>query len=254
LGEGVVAYVIESGVAGPVVLVVGGIHGNEPAGSVAAEQVRQWPLARGRMVVVPRANVRALERGRRGTPGAGEGQGDLNRNFPRAGRDEGARGKLARVLWELAEEVRPDWLLDLHEGRAMRSAGGGSVGNTIISLREDKCIEVAGLMVEAVNVELEGKEAFQVLRGPVDGSLARGVGEHLGARSMILETTWRGQPLAHRARQHRVMVLALLRELGMVGEGVHAELGGEIGAGGRCGAGGGDEGELGELALAREGR
>jgi len=46
-------YIIDSGVAGPTLLLTAGLHGNEPAGYWAAEQIRHWPLARGRLIVVP---------------------------------------------------------------------------------------------------------------------------------------------------------------------------------------------------------
>ena len=40
-------YVLDSGAAGPVVLITGGMHGNEPAGSRAAEQLVHWNIIRG---------------------------------------------------------------------------------------------------------------------------------------------------------------------------------------------------------------
>ncbi|HJO52894.1 MAG TPA: succinylglutamate desuccinylase/aspartoacylase family protein, partial [Verrucomicrobiota bacterium] len=62
-------YRRDSGVDGPVVLVTGGIHGNEPAGARAAEQVRHWPIKKGRLIVVPRANIPGLKAGTRHLPG-----------------------------------------------------------------------------------------------------------------------------------------------------------------------------------------
>ena len=58
-------YRRDSGMDGPVVLVTGGIHGNEPAGARAAEQIRHWPLKKGRLIVVPRANIPGLKAGTR---------------------------------------------------------------------------------------------------------------------------------------------------------------------------------------------
>jgi len=50
-------YVCEGGGSGPTVLIVGGVHGDEPAGAAAAEQIRNWPVTRGRLVVVTTRNV-----------------------------------------------------------------------------------------------------------------------------------------------------------------------------------------------------
>ena len=50
---------------GPNVLVLGGVHGNEPGGWLAAEEIAEWMPARGSLIVIPRANAvatRLLER------------------------------------------------------------------------------------------------------------------------------------------------------------------------------------------------
>ena len=50
-------YRIETGKPGPTVMIVGGVHGNEPGGWQAAEQIASWELSRGSLLVVPRANI-----------------------------------------------------------------------------------------------------------------------------------------------------------------------------------------------------
>ena len=40
-------YQRDSGIEGSIVFITGGIHGNEPAGARAAEQIRHWPIKRG---------------------------------------------------------------------------------------------------------------------------------------------------------------------------------------------------------------
>src|SRR6185436_7982277 len=76
----------------------------------------------------------------------------------------------------------------------------------------------------AINATItDPKKTFVHLGPPVDGSLARAAGEHLGANAMILETTTRGQPLSFRARQHRVMVRTLLLRLKMIDATVTAD-------------------------------
>ena len=49
-------YQRDSGVDGPVVLVTGGIHGNEPAGARAADQIRHWRLKKGAAHCCPAGN------------------------------------------------------------------------------------------------------------------------------------------------------------------------------------------------------
>ena len=59
---------IETGVPGPTVLIVGGIHGNEPAGFRAADQVRHWPINRGKLIVIPKLNRLGVEANIRWSP------------------------------------------------------------------------------------------------------------------------------------------------------------------------------------------
>ena len=66
-------YIVEGAQPGPTVLLTGGLHGDEPAGARAAEQIRHWPITRGRLVIVPRANEPGLAAGTRHLPGSPRG-------------------------------------------------------------------------------------------------------------------------------------------------------------------------------------
>ena len=78
--------------AGPTVVITGGIHGDEPAGAVAAEQIRHWPIECGTLVVLPRANPPALAARTRTIPEIDKSLNNLNRNFPKAGQPGPAVG------------------------------------------------------------------------------------------------------------------------------------------------------------------
>jgi len=207
-------YVVDSGKAGPTVLITGGVHGNEPAGAAAADQIRHWPLAKGRLLLIPRCNVPGLEANSRRMPGGAEAVADLNRNFPRTGEANAAQGPAAKVLWTFIQKHRPDYTLDLHEGYGFRSAGSKSVGSSIIRIPHPETEGLQDRMLEAVNAS-NPEHVFARLRGGANGSLARACGERLGAKAFICETTYKAQPLARRVRQHRIMVHALLDALGM---------------------------------------
>ena len=203
---------------GPTVLIVGGIHGNEPAGALAAEQIRHWPLARGRLVVLPRANVQALWVRKRYTPNMPRAERDLNRNFPTKS-DATARGELAQAIWQLVERTQPDWLVDLQEGSDFHQINEKSVGSSVIVHAHPETDEAAAKLLAAVNATIpDEKKHFVRLVTKTKSTLAFATGALRGARSLILETTTKKQHQALRARQHRVMVLALLRHLDMVGK------------------------------------
>ena len=61
-------YQYDSRVAGPVVMVFGGVHGNEPAGFRAAMQIKNWTVDKGKLIVVPQANKLGLRANTRWIP------------------------------------------------------------------------------------------------------------------------------------------------------------------------------------------
>jgi predicted deacylase len=218
-------YVEATSEKGPTVMIVGGIHGDEPAGAYAADQIRHWPLRRGRLLVVPRANVSALAAGTRTSsiPDA-TNRLNLNRAFPPVASAGTTVPPLAAALWAFVRTNQVDWLLDLHEGADFRIQTNRSVGSSVIPATLPEARRLGELMVRAVNATIaNSNRQFVLLNQPIKGSLARAAADELGVRTMIVETTTKSQPLALRARQHRIAVHALLSELGMLDAAVTPE-------------------------------
>ena len=221
-------YVVDSGKKGATVLIVGGMHGNEPAGSRAAEQILNWPISSGKLLVIPRANVLALKANTRLTPDRPEAEGNLNRNFPKDDSEDeyrvAPRGELAAALWRFAFKARPDWVLDLHEGyefhRSHKPPPGKkkSVGSSIIYRGGEKMDPLAVRVIAAADATVTNPDRrFSLLRkGPVDTGLARACINVMGAEGIILETTFKDQPISLRTRQHRAMVNVLLNHVGLI--------------------------------------
>ena len=213
-------YLSDSGKPGPVIMIVGGMHGNEQAGSRAAGQIRHWLPKRGKLLILPRANKTGLDAGIRYVPNSPVELRDLNRNFPKTEGENQTRGDLAQEIWSLAKRFEIDWLLDLHEGSDFHQINKKSVGSSIIPTKGEGMDEAVTKALRAVNDTIDNPRKRLVrLRYPVDGSLARAAHERLGAVAMILETTVKDQPLSMRIGQHRLMVHAILRHLEVVGEG-----------------------------------
>lgn len=212
-------YITDSQVAGPTVLVVGGIHGNEPAGFRAAEQVRTWPIAKGKLIVIPKANRLGLAANLRWLPAFRNDakQKDLNRNFQKA-KNAKPLTPIAIAIWEFVAEQKPDWVFDLHEGFDFHRLNSKSVGSSVIAFPDQT--DFAKLVLNAVNNKVKSDRQFDLLdkSGPVNGSLARACRIMLGANSFIFETTFKNQPVSTRTRQHRTMVSTALQKIGMINE------------------------------------
>jgi len=211
-------YTIESGINGPVVLITSGLHGDEPAGVLAAEAIRQWPLKAGRLVIIPAANPPALAASQRLIPDAASELNDLDRDFSPASPtgEAAARGELAQAIWKVVSDSHPDWVLDLHEGVDSHQLNEPGTGNSIICFSNQAGQTAAGQMLAAVNDTITNSELKFIRHWPpVENSFARVAGEHLHIPALIVETT-RKQPLAARVRQQEIMVRRLLEYLGMV--------------------------------------
>lgn len=208
--------VIQGCQPGPTVMVVAGLHGNEPAGALAAEKIAQWSILRGKLVVLPRANPPALAAQQRGIPDAPTNERDLNRNFPL---DKGRclpRGPLAQALWEMVESNRPDWLVDLHESVGYRRVEPHRVGNTVIICPDRETESAAQALLTEINATIASEsQQFVLLQWTAKGSLTRAAATVHGAHCMILETTRLG-PLEKRVEQHCLLVRVMLQHLGML--------------------------------------
>lgn len=208
--------VIDSGLPGPTVVIVAGIHGNEPAGVEAAKRIAGWKIARGRLVVIPEANPKALKARKRLIPGAGSDEADLNRNFPVVGKECHPVGETAAELWSIIRRESPDWVIDLHESVNFRRINTRNVGNTVIIYPNDNTAKCVEKVVGAVNATItEDFKKFTILRPPAKGSLVRAAAEALKAGGFLIETT-RRERLEVRINQHCLLVEKFLRELGMI--------------------------------------
>lgn len=210
------AIVKEAALPGPTVVVVAGIHGNEPAGVVAAERIAQWEIRRGRLAIIPRANPQAIDARRRGDPRLPSEERDLNRNFLTEDKRCTPRGGHAQKLWAILEPLRPDWLVDLHESADFRRSNPRKVGNSLIICPDQEVWSFASRVLPGLNGKIAAEDQkFVLLRWPAGGSLARAAAEVWGTHSLIVETTLK-DPLSQRVEYHCFVVQKLLQHLEMI--------------------------------------
>ncbi len=204
-------YIIDSGKPGPVVMVIGGIHGNETAGYKAAHQVKDLTIKKGKLLVLPDANKRAVEADRRYV----KGEGDLNRDFPRTSSQSGDN-KLARAIYQVVKDYKVDWLMDMHEGYDYyKNKSTDSVGQTLIYYPANSTRYTVDDIVADLNKNISSSyRQFTLLRYPVKGSLARSAGQFLDVHSFIFETSQK-TTLSTRVKYQLQAVNTLLGKLNM---------------------------------------
>ncbi len=220
-----------SGLRGPAVMVLGGVHGNEPGGWLAADEVATWQPAIGSLIVIPRANVRALQSFVR----TFDDIGDLNRLYPGNPASVLLMEQLSYVILDTAREFGVEILLDMHESWAFYAehppnSGTGALGQTITAGVGPKQSDFAEKMAEIVNPQATRREQFIVRDGtrfnrptntPVVGQPNRGAsslsaGGHVpGLTPILIEMGQTDQPLDRRIELHLITARAALQLEGL---------------------------------------
>ena len=166
-------HILGSGLPGEVLMVLGGVHGNEPGGWLAAERiVEDLRPAQGALLVVPHANQQATELFVRTT----DEMGDLNRLYP--GDPPGP--PMAQMAHELVEAMRAfhvSLVLDLHESwsffKGRTQSGTAFLGQTVTTLPGEPGTSIAQGIVNEVNQRIEAPHEELFFRNRSFASRAR---------------------------------------------------------------------------------
>ena len=214
-------FVHDSGQPGPRVLVIGGTHGNEPAGAVAAFQLHKVllkrTLRRGRVIIIPDANKWGLRMNIRYLPAellsfGLLGKIDLNRSYSHRG--EESRTQISYQIEELV--VESDWVIDLHEGYDFHQLNPQSMGSGIYPGKTMLSKQMTHPLVDAVNQIIQVPEYQFISKEWPDanGTLRMFCDEH-DIHYTLVETSGQDniQPIPVRVQQHLVILRELLVQL-----------------------------------------
>lgn len=199
---------------GPTVMVVGGIHGDEEAGFVAAGNVAEWAIDTGTLVTIPEANPTAIEAGTR-TSADGV---NLNRQFPT---NEEPQTELAQAIWDVVRTYDPDAVIDLHESRGIYANDPvDGVGQAIFHSPDNEVSEAADRAVDYVNERYIDDPNLEFLTGRFtgpqtepEGLLVHKVHRETDAIAFLQETLYTNIDLETRVRWQQVLVQQLTRDL-----------------------------------------
>ncbi|HWC30328.1 MAG TPA: succinylglutamate desuccinylase/aspartoacylase family protein [Dehalococcoidia bacterium] len=158
-------YVFGSGYPGPILAVLGGVHGNEPGGWLAADELLDAfrPTA-GAFLIVPRANRLATQQFVRTT----NDMGDLNRLYP--GDPNGLpMARMAHEIVQALREFRATVVIDMHESwsfytdRTDTQTGTAFLGQTVSSSTQQG-LALGREVVDAVNQRVRADHETLILR------------------------------------------------------------------------------------------
>jgi len=136
-------YTIEGKEKGPVVLIVGGIHGDETSTIDAAEEYTKAEVSKGTLIIVPKANAPAITKNVRFV------DHDMNRVFLSNGPDDVYEYKVAGVIKDLVEKA--DLVLNLHEGKGFYARTKSGMGQSVVA-DSDKVLSLKKTALAAIKL------------------------------------------------------------------------------------------------------
>jgi hypothetical protein len=215
--------IAHSGQPGPAVLVLGGVHGNEPGAWMAADQVSQWLPKAGTLLISPRTNTLAIAAGQRTL----DSLGDLNRLYPGNPSPKSLpMSRMASVLTDLCADFGVQLLYDMHESWAFFAERGTTNGNAYlgqtVSLGAGNDNTLHKDLVAKVNPKISAKRDKLNARTeiPPVGVVATnslGVGRYVsGITSLLVEMGQDRQDVAKRVDLHVLTARTMLQMKGML--------------------------------------
>jgi len=196
------AYLFDSKKPGSNIIIIGGTHGDEPAGYEASlrllKKLQKQPPKMGRIVLVPLANIQAVKNYNRRIPvpeGVDRERGNLNRCYP--GKKDGLpMEQTALQIEELAKKYKADVFIDMHEARYLHlntpaeSYRKMGLGQTIIYSPNEPSSMLLMEMLDQINSSIDNPDMqFSGLERPILHSAAWRAGKELGIAAFTFETT-----------------------------------------------------------------
>jgi len=209
--------VIDSGVPGPIIGMVGSVHGNEPAGAYTLSRMIElgdFKPRKGKLIIIRRANPCGLARNIRENPWTGN---DTNRQF----NENGGMDSLSSSIVNILEPC--DLIIDFHEGwgwyletiRSYNPFQPVSVGSTITPGTHEFWQKLAPKIVNNINQHIDNDlKKFSIIWGAsckIPSSLNCYALQN-NRPYVLVETSGQNdiQPIEAREQQNRIIIETIL--------------------------------------------
>jgi len=221
------AFLFDSGVEGSSIIILGGTHGDEPAGYEAAmrlvKMLGEKSPKSGKVILIPLANRVAVANYNRRIlvpQGADKEQGNLNRCYP--GKVNGLpMEQMAYQIEKIARQHSVDVFIDMHEARYLHlntpaeSEKEVGLGQTLIYYPNEPTSELLIDLLDGINSTIsESDDKFSSMERPILNSAAWWAGENLNIAAFTFETT-RAMPIKTRIGYHLELVRIALQAKGI---------------------------------------
>jgi hypothetical protein len=145
-----------------VILILGGTHGDEPAGTYAIKllqkeiNLNKLKLKRCKLILIPAVNYCSLRIGFRLIPEIG----DFNRKYPTSINDNPSNNIIKKIVNIVKTS---DFIVDFHEGWGFNRKNSLSLGSTLSPSNTSNSFIVASNLLNSINKKLEGSKRYRIL-------------------------------------------------------------------------------------------
>jgi hypothetical protein len=211
------SFTIDSGVNGPTLLLIGGTHGNEPAGTVGLEKFIKTNIniSKGKIIIIPRVNKIGLFLGTRWGFNSFIPI-DYNRNYP-SNTNEIASDHINRQIINYTKFA--DFTVDFHEGWGFNIIDSKSMGSGIYPSNTQLSKKIGENILYKLNKEItENNKKFTInFNSP---RIFNSLDYYLNTNKknyILIETSGQNdiQPLDLRIGQVLLVIDVVLENLGM---------------------------------------
>ena len=213
-------FTINSNKPGPTILLIGSVHGNEPAGSVALQtfmrSLKTNPIQSGKLFIIPCPNKLGIIFNTRWLLHRLNNR-DLNRNFPRNNL-ETAEDPISEKIMEYV--IQSDLIIDFHEGWGFHRKDTESMGSGIYPGKTKFSIVLGNELLNYVNKHINTpfkKFSIEYNKHPDIKSL-KNYANFLGKDYILVETSGQDniQPLDIRVQQDLQIINYSLKKIGVM--------------------------------------
>jgi predicted deacylase len=214
--DNIYPFTYTSPIEGPTILLIGGTHGNEPAGQIALDNLinklnlKQIVLKKGKLIIVPRINSCGLNLNIRCAPFT-----DINRNYPIEINGKSDYNINSQVI-NLVKDS--DFIIDFHEGTDFYKINKDGFGSVITPVNNNISINIAQILSDHINLYIDnGLEHFTAINPSevtnIKGSLRYYVNMLKNKNYVLVETTgqYDKQLIDIRVEQSFLIITKLLK-------------------------------------------